>query len=194
MRDSSDRSRKRTFWFLKEQGNNTLGTFMRKMVRGSLTEEQQNCWMKACRRKYIEWGRQDRRFGVVLFLPDTPIICSIGSRQLPLLLATEPLARYQASGSSGTSVREISSLNSFITKGWSAIMSCCCFGSGGVSFVGPAHGTLGVDSYGVGGGLGGRKAIRIELSAFRHNHFNRIEVFCCCVVAVCDVRGSQAYR
>ena len=27
--------------FLKEQGNNTLGTFMRKMVRGSLTEEQQ---------------------------------------------------------------------------------------------------------------------------------------------------------
>lgn len=29
------------FLFLKEQGNNTLGTFMRKMVRGSLTEEQQ---------------------------------------------------------------------------------------------------------------------------------------------------------
>ena len=27
------------FLFLKEQGNNTLGTFMRKMVRGSLTEE-----------------------------------------------------------------------------------------------------------------------------------------------------------
>ena len=29
------------FLFLKEQGNNTLGIFMRKMVRGSLTEEQQ---------------------------------------------------------------------------------------------------------------------------------------------------------
>lgn len=29
------------FLFLKEQGNNTLGTFMQKMVRGSLTEEQQ---------------------------------------------------------------------------------------------------------------------------------------------------------
>lgn len=27
------------FLFLKEQGNNTLGTFMRKMVRGSLTED-----------------------------------------------------------------------------------------------------------------------------------------------------------
>lgn len=27
--------------FLKEQGNNTLGTFMQKMLRGSLTEEQQ---------------------------------------------------------------------------------------------------------------------------------------------------------
>ena len=29
------------FLFLKEQGNNTLGIFMRKMLRGSLTEEQQ---------------------------------------------------------------------------------------------------------------------------------------------------------
>ena len=29
------------FLFLKEQGNNTLGTFMKKMLRGSLTEEQQ---------------------------------------------------------------------------------------------------------------------------------------------------------
>lgn len=29
------------FLFLKEQGNNTLGTFMQKMLRGSLTEEQQ---------------------------------------------------------------------------------------------------------------------------------------------------------
>ena len=42
-----------------------------------------------------------------------------------------------------------------------------------VSFVGSVHGTLGVGSYGVGGGLGGRKAMRIELSAFRHNRFNR---------------------
>ncbi len=31
----------RNFLFLKEQGNNTLGTFMQKMLRGSLTEEQQ---------------------------------------------------------------------------------------------------------------------------------------------------------
>lgn len=29
------------FLFLKEQGNNTLGTFMQKMLHGSLTEEQQ---------------------------------------------------------------------------------------------------------------------------------------------------------
>ena len=32
---------------------------------------------------------------------------------------------------------------------------------------------VGVDSYGVGGGLGGKKTMRIELSAFRHNRFNR---------------------
>lgn len=71
--------------------------------------------------------------------------------------------------------QEISSLNSFITKGWPDHNGCraVALGSGGVSFVGSVHGTLGVDSYGVGGGLGGRKAMRIELSAFRHNRFNR---------------------
>lgn len=42
MRDSLiAQERETNFLFLKEQGNNTLGTFMRKMVHGSLTEEQQ---------------------------------------------------------------------------------------------------------------------------------------------------------
>ena len=42
IRDSRRMQEQETnFRFLKEQGNNTLGTFMRKMVRGSLTEEQQ---------------------------------------------------------------------------------------------------------------------------------------------------------
>lgn len=42
MRDSLiTQEQERNFLFLKEQGNNTLGTFMQKMLRGSLTEEQQ---------------------------------------------------------------------------------------------------------------------------------------------------------
>lgn len=41
MRDSLRmQEREMNFLFLKEQGNNTLGTFMQKMLRGSLTEEQ----------------------------------------------------------------------------------------------------------------------------------------------------------
>lgn len=36
-----EQERERNFSFLKEQGNNTLGTFMQKTLRGSLTQEQQ---------------------------------------------------------------------------------------------------------------------------------------------------------
>ena len=51
--------------------------------------------MKACRRKYIEWGAAGIG-ALALFLFSSgycPIICSIGSRHSSLL-ATEPLAGY----------------------------------------------------------------------------------------------------
>lgn len=150
---------------------------MRKMVRGSLTEEQQNCWMKACRRKYIEWGAAGIG-ALALFLFSSgycPIICSIGSRHSSFACHRTIGRVSAASGGSGTSVRRFPHSILLLRRGWSGHNGCraVALGSGGVSFVGSVHGTLGVGSYGVGGGLGGRKAMRIELSAFRHNRFNR---------------------
>lgn len=105
-----------------------------------------------------------------------PIICSIGSRHSSFCLPPNHWPGICGIRRLWHVCQEISSLNSFITKGGGPTINGCravALGSGGVSFVGSVHGTLGVDSYGVGGGLGGRKAMRIELSAFRHNRFNR---------------------
>ena len=129
--------------------------------------------MKACRRKYIEWGAAG--IGALalflFFFRILPYHLFHREQTQLFLLATEPLAGY---------LRHPAALarlsGDFLTQffyyegGGPTIMAV---GSGGVSFVGSVHGTLGVDSYGVGGGLGGRKAMRIELSAFRHNRFNR---------------------
>lgn len=103
-----------------------------------------------------------------------PIICSIGSRHSSLL-ATEPLAGYLRHPAALARLSGDFLTQFFYYEGWPDHNGCraVALGSGGVSFVGSVHGTLGVDSYGVGGGLGGRKAMRIELSAFRHNRFNR---------------------
>lgn len=134
--------------------------------------------MKACRRKYIEWGAAG--IGALalflFFFRILPYHLFHREQTQLFLLATEPLAGY---------LRHPAALarlsGDFLTQffyyegGGPTIMAVVlvALGSGGVSFVGSVHGTLGVDSYGVGGGLGGRKAMRIELSAFRHNRFNR---------------------
>lgn len=133
--------------------------------------------MKACRRKYIEWGAAGIG-ALALFLFSSgycPIICSIGSRHNSFACHRTIGRVSAASGGSGTSVRRFPHSILLLRRGWSGHNGCraVALGSGGVPFVGPVHGTLGVDSYGVGGGLGGRKAMRIELSAFRHNRFNR---------------------
>ena len=134
--------------------------------------------MKACRRKYIEWGAAG--IGALalflFFFRILPYHLFHREQTQLFLLATEPLAGY---------LRHPAALarlsGDFLTQffyyegGGPAIMAIVLllWGVVGVPFVGPVHGTLGVDSYGVGGGLGGRKAMRIELSAFRHNRFNR---------------------
>ena len=128
--------------------------------------------MKACRRKYIEWGAAG--IGALalflFFFRILPYHLFHREQTQLFLLATEPLAGY---------LRHPAALarlsGDFLTQFFYYEGGCraVALGSGGVSFVGSVHGTLGVDSYGVGGGLGGRKAMRIELSAFRHNRFNR---------------------
>ena len=132
--------------------------------------------MKACRRKYIEWGAAG--IGALalflFFFRILPYHLFHREQTQLFLLATEPLAGY---------LRHPAALarlsGDFLTQffyyegGGPTIMAVVLLLWGGVSFVGSVHGTLGVDSYGVGGGLGGRKAMRIELSTFRHNRFNR---------------------
>ena len=134
--------------------------------------------MKACRRKYIEWGSgRNRCFGVVsFFFPDIALSSVPSGADTALLLATEPLAGYLRHPAALARLSGDFLTQFFLLRrGWPDHNGCraVALGSGGVSFVGSVHGTLGVDSYGVGGGLGGRKAMRIELSAFRHNRFNR---------------------
>ena len=140
------------FLFLKEQGNNTLGTFIRKK-------------------------KKEQRFGVVpFFLPDIALSSVPSGADTALFACHRTIGRVSvASGGSGTFVRRFPHSILLLRRGWSGHNGCraVALGSGGVSFVGSVHGTLGVGSYGVGGGLGGRKAMRIELSAFRHNRFNR---------------------
>ena len=117
--------------------------------------------MKACRRKYIEWGRQESvLWRCFFFLPDIALSSVPSGADSSGLLATEPLAGY---------LRHPAALarlsGDFLTQFFYYRRGgpdhngcrCCCFGNGGVSFVGSVHGTLGVDSYSVGGGLGGRE-------------------------------------
>lgn len=84
------------FLFLKEQGNNTLGTFMRKMVRGSLTEEQQKLLDESLQKEYIEWGAAG--IGALalflFFFRILPYHLFHREQTQLFLLATEPLAGY----------------------------------------------------------------------------------------------------
>lgn len=133
--------------------------------------------MKACRRKYIEWGAAGIG-ALALFLFSSgycPIICSIGSRHSSFCLPPNHWPGICGIRRLWHVCQEIPHSILLLRRGWSGHNGCraVALGSGGVSFVGSVHGTLGVGSYGVGGGLGGRKAMRIELSAFRHNRFNR---------------------
>ena len=134
--------------------------------------------MKACRRKYIEWGAAG--IGALalflFFFRILPYHLFHREQTSALFACHRTIGRVSAaSGGSGTSVRRFPHSILLLRRGWPDHNGCraVALGSGGVSFVGSVHGTLGVDSYGVGGGLGGRKAMRIELSAFRHNRFNR---------------------
>ena len=118
---------------------------------------------------------RNRCFGVVsFFLPDIALSSVPSGADTALFACHRTIGRVSAaSGGSGTSVRRFPHSILLLRRGWPDHNGCraVALGSGGVSFVGSVHGTLGVDSYGVGGGLGGRKAMRIELSAFRHNRF-----------------------
>ena len=134
--------------------------------------------MKACRRKYIEWGAAG--IGALalflFFFRILPYHLFHREQTQLFLLATEPLAGYLRHPAALARLSGDFLTQFFLLRrGWSGHNGCraVALGSGGVSFVGSVHGTLGVGSYGVGGGLGGRKAMRIELSAFRHNRFNR---------------------
>ena len=131
--------------------------------------------MKACRRKYIEWGATG--IGALalflFFFRILPYHLFHREQTQLFLLATEPLAGY---------LRHPAALarlsGDFLTQffyyegGGPAIMAVVLLLWGVVVFrlLVPYMGRW---AYGVGGGLGGRKAMRIELSAFRHNRFNR---------------------
>ena len=134
---------------------------------------------------------RNRRFGVVpFFLPDIALSSVPSGADTTLFACHRTIGRVSAaSGGSGTSVRRFPHSILLLRRGWSGHNGCraVALGSGGVSFVGSVHGTLGVGSYGVGGGLGGRKAMRIELSAFRHNRFNRYRR---CFVVVSELHAT----
>ena len=134
--------------------------------------------MKACRRKYIEWGAAG--IGALalflFFFRILPYHLFHREQTQLFLLATEPLTGY---------LRHPAALarlsGDFLTQffyyegGGPTIMAVVLLLWGVVVFrlLAPYMGRWAWDSYGVGGGLGGRKAMRIELSAFRHNRFNR---------------------
>ena len=105
---------------------------------------------------------RNRRFGVVpLFLPDIALSSVPSGADTALSACHRTIGRVSAaSGGSGTSVRRFPHSILLLRRGWSGHNGCraVALGSGGVSFVGSVHGTLGVGSYGVGGGLGGRNA------------------------------------
>ena len=105
---------------------------------------------------------RNRRFGVVpFFLPDIALSSVPSGADTALFACHRTIGRVSAaSGGSGTSVRRFPHSILLLRRGWSGHNGCraVALGSGGVSFVGSVHGTLGVGSYGVGGGLGGRKA------------------------------------
>lgn len=134
--------------------------------------------MKACRRKYIEWGAAGiGALALFLFFFRIALSSVPSGADTALFACHRTIGRVSAaSGGSGTSVRRFPHSILLLRRGWPDHNGCraVALGSGGVSFVGSVHGTLGVDSYGVGGGLGGRKAMRIELSAFRHNRLTGI--------------------
>lgn len=109
------------------------------------------------------------------FLPDIALSSVPSGADTALLLATEPLAGY---------LRHPAALarlsGDFLTQffyyegGGPAIMAVVLLLWGVVVFrLLVSTWDVGRGLYGVGGGLGGRKAMRIELSAFRHNRFNR---------------------
>ena len=133
--------------------------------------------MKACRRKYIEWGAAG--IGALalflFFFRILPYHLFHREQTQLFLLAVEPLAGY---------LRHPAALarlsGDFLTQffyyegGGPAIMAVVLLLWGVVVFrLLVPYMRRCVGSYGVGGGLGGRKAMRIELSAFRHNRFNR---------------------
>ena len=105
------------FLFLKEQGNNTLGTFMRKMVRGSLTEEQQKLLDE--QGNTLNGERQESALWRCSFFSSgyCPIICSIGSRHNSFCLPPNHWPGICGIRRLWHVCQEISSLNSFITKG-----------------------------------------------------------------------------
>ncbi len=102
--------------------------------------------MKACRRKYIEWGAAGiGALALFLFLPDIALSSVPSGADTALCLPPNHWPGICGIRRLWHVCQEIS-LNSFITKGWSGHNGCraVALGSGGVSFVGSVHGTLGV--------------------------------------------------
>ena len=121
-------------------------------------------------------GGRNRHFCTVpFFLLDATLSSVPSGADTTFLDCCRTIGRVSApSGSSGTSVRRFSHSILLLRRGGAGNNGGCAaaLGRGCVSFVGSIYGTLGLDSCGAGGGLGGRKAVRIGLSAFRYYCFN----------------------